>query len=366
MTGTEPAQTHAGDQKPGEHKPGGLAGAIDWNLAARTGARLAPRGPQVSRESAEKVVAALEEVSRAAELPVRELTGLAEGLPIPQAQIVNRGGWVRAAAASMENLAEGEHDSSQKSPFAAKTAGLQAGAVLAFLSSAILGQYDPFTGEDGTLLLVAPNLVMVERMLQVDPDDFRLWVCLHEVTHRIQFAAAPWLRDYMREQVKILSAVGSEPFTDVVARLAAELKERRQGTADSDSPGGVIGLLRATQAPPQRDALDRLLALGTLLEGHADHVMDAVGPAVVPTVVEIRQKFDNRRRRRMNPIHRLVRALLGMDAKMQQYVRGKKFVDAVVAEVGMERFNTVWTGPDALPLASEIGHPEAWIKRVLG
>jgi coenzyme F420 biosynthesis associated uncharacterized protein len=350
-----------------EHKTGGLAGAIDWDLAARTGARLAPRGPQVSRESAENVVAALMEVSRSAELPVREITGLAEGLPIPQAQIVDRGGWVRAAAASMENLADGDpEDAADRSPLSAKTAGLQAGAVLAFLSSAILGQYDPFTGEDGTLLLVAPNMVMIERMLKVDPDDFRLWVCLHEVTHRIQFAAAPWLREYMREQVKILSAVSSEPLTEVVARLAAELKERRQGTADSDAPGGVIGLLRATQPPPQRDALDRLLALGTLLEGHADHVMDAVGPAVVPTVVEIRAKFDTRRRRRMNPVHRLIRALLGMDAKMQQYVRGKKFVDAVVAEVGMERFNTVWQSPETLPLATEISHPEAWIQRVLG
>ncbi|WP_026306380.1 zinc-dependent metalloprotease [Smaragdicoccus niigatensis] len=343
-----------------------MAGAIDWDLAARTGARLAPRGPQVSRERAEAVVADLEEISKAAELPVREVTGLAEGLPIPRAQIVDRGAWVRAAASSMANLAEGDAaDEDRKSPLGAKTAGLQAGAVLAFLSSAILGQYDPFTGEDGTLLLVAPNMVMVERMLKVDPADFRLWVCLHEVTHRIQFAAAPWIRDYMREQVAILSAVGTEPLTDVVARLAAELRERRQGTADSDSPGGVIGLLRATQAPPQRDALDRLLALGTLLEGHADHVMDAVGPAVVPSVKEIRAKFDNRRRRRMNPIHRLIRALLGMDAKMQQYVRGKKFVDAVVEEVGMERFNTVWTSPETLPLASEIGHPEAWIKRVL-
>ena len=345
----------------------GLEGVIDWDLAARAGGRLAPRGPQVSRESALEVVTELAEVALAAELPVRELTGLAQGLPIPQAQIVDRRGWIKAAAASMRELADGSGESdTPRSPLAAKTAGLQAGAVLAFLSSAVLGQYDPFTGEDGTLLLVAPNMVAVERMLDVDQSDFRLWVCLHEVTHRIQFAAAPWLRDYMREQVKILSEVGGEPVAQIVERLAAEVKERRTGHVDPNAPGGVIGLLRATQAPPQRDALDRILALGTLLEGHADHVMDAVGPEVVPTVAEIRKKFDSRRRRRVNPVQRVFRALLGMDAKMQQYIRGKKFVDAVVADVGIARFNTVFTSPETLPLFTEIADPQAWTKRVLG
>jgi coenzyme F420 biosynthesis associated uncharacterized protein len=119
------------------------------------------------------------------------------------------------------------------------------------------------------------------------------------------------------------------------------------------------------QGEPQREAMDRLLVLGTLLEGHADHVMDAVGPKVVPSVATIRRRFDERRTRKQPPLQRVVRALLGVDAKMSQYTRGKAFVDHVVGRVGMTRFNTVWSGPDTLPLPAEIDEPQRWIERVL-
>ena len=105
--------------------------------------------------------------------------------------------------------------------------------------------------------------------------------------------------------------------------------------------------------------------LGTLLEGHADHVMDAVGPLVVPSVATIRRRFDERRNRKQPPLQRLLRALLGLDAKLSQYTRGKAFVDHVVGRVGMERFNTVWSGPETLPLPEEIEEPRLWIDRVL-
>ncbi|MCL2534584.1 MAG: zinc-dependent metalloprotease, partial [Nocardiaceae bacterium] len=223
-----------------------------------------------------------------------------------------------------------------------------------------------FTGDHGTLLLVAPNVLQVERTLKVPPSDFRLWVCLHEVTHRVQFSSAPWMADYMRDAVATLGEASEEPMSEFVARLSAALRERRRVEELPVDQRGIVGLIRATQAEPQRRALDRMLVLGTVLEGHADHVMDAVGPEVVPSVVRIRKAFDARRRRRTNPIQRLVRALLGMDAKMAQYVRGKRFVDAVVEKVGMDRFNTVWSGPDAMPTLDEIENPDAWIARVLG
>jgi len=119
------------------------------------------------------------------------------------------------------------------------------------------------------------------------------------------------------------------------------------------------------QSEPQRQALDQLLVLGTLLEGHADHVMDAVGPMAVPSVATIRRRFDERRQRKQPPLQRLLRALLGLDAKLSQYTRGKAFVDHVVGRVGMERFNTVWSSPDTLPLPAEIEDPQRWIDRVL-
>jgi coenzyme F420 biosynthesis associated uncharacterized protein len=350
-------------------KQSALAGAVDWGLAARTGTVLVPAGPRTSRQSAEQVVAELAEASGQAEGPVREVSMLVDDRPVPDARVVDRPDWIRAAADSMAQLTgtagDGDHG---RGRLAGKPAGMQAGAMLAFLSTAILGQYDPFSGPDGTLLLVAPNIVMVERALGVVPSDFRLWVCLHEVTHRVQFSSAPWLGEYMRRNVAVLGDVGDESLEQMLSRLIEAVRERRQGSAATDDPAdrGVLGLLRATQAPAQREALDRLLMLGTLLEGHADHVMDAVGPAVVPTVAQIRQAFDQRRRRPANPVQRLLRALLGVDAKVAQYVRGKKFVDEVVGTVGTARFNTVWTDAQTLPRTDEIAAPQRWVARVLG
>ncbi|EME24050.1 zinc-dependent metalloprotease [Rhodococcus triatomae] len=343
----------------------GLGGAVDWEVAARTGVRLVRPGPRSTREDAERVVAELADASVRAEGPVRDVTRLADGLPVPQARIVDRSGWIRAASASMANLT-GDDADTRTGLLGGRPAGMQAGAMLAFLSSAILGQYDPFTGDHGTLLLVAPNVVAVEKALKVSPTDFRLWVCLHEVTHRVQFSSAPWIADYMRETVATLGEIGDESVLDVASRLTGALQALRQGGKDQPpEERGIVGLLRATQAEPQREALDRLLMLGTLLEGHADHVMDAVGPDVVPSVARIRRAFDQRRATQSNPVQRLLRALLGVDAKMAQYVRGKAFVDAVVERAGMTEFNAIWTGPQTLPLPEEIGNPQAWIDRVL-
>ncbi|HEY5854687.1 MAG TPA: zinc-dependent metalloprotease [Aldersonia sp.] len=349
---------------PEQAKRNGFAGAVDWGLAAKAGAMLSPNGPATSRYTAENAVAELADASTRAEGPVRAVTGLADGLPVPTARIVDRVGWIQAAADSMAQLTGAS--GADSGWLTGKPAGLQAGAMLAFVSTAILGQYDPFTGEDGTLLLVAPNIVAVERALQVDPSDFRLWVCLHEVTHRVQFSANPWLADYMRDTVAVLGEIGDEPVSEVVSRLAGAVRDRRSGGGNDDGTGGILGLLRATQGPAQREALDKLLVLGTLLEGHADHVMDAVGPDVVPSVVAIRAAFEHRRKRSVNPLQRLARALLGIDAKMAQYVRGKKFVDEIVGRVGMAEFNTIWTGPETLPRPAEIDEPGRWVARVLG
>ena len=237
--------------------------------------------------------------------------------------------------------------------------------MLAFISSGILGQYDPFGADGGELLLVYPNVIGVERQLRVLPADFRLWVCLHEVTHRVQFRANPWLADHMSQSLAVLTEEAGEEITEVIGRLGEFVRNRRDGVAAEPNSNGIIGLLRAVQAEPQRRALDQLLVLGTLLEGHADHVMDAVGPAVVPSVATIRRRFDERRRSKQPPLQRLVRALLGFDAKLSQYTRGKAFVDHVVTRVGMARFNAVWSGPETLPLPTEIDEPQRWIDRVL-
>ena len=200
--------------------------------------------------------------------------------------------------------------------------------------------------------------------MQVSPADFRLWVCLHEVTHRVQFRANPWLAGHMQQALAVLTDDANLDLTDVTARLAQFVRNQRSGTADPNS-AGILGVMRILQNDQQQHALDQLLVLGTLLEGHADHVMDAVGPAVVPSVATIRDRFDSRRNRKQSPLQRIIRALLGVDAKVAQYTRGKKFVDQVVSTVGMARFNVIWTDADTLPLPAEIDEPQQWIDRVL-
>ena len=335
---------------------------VDWGFAATVGQRLARPGPPSTDYTRRQVVDNLATAAKAAEPPVRDVTELQTDGVVPEARIVDRSGWIRAAAESMRAMTGGTDK--PRGVISGRVTGAQTGALLAFVSSGILGQYDPFN-DGGTLLLVYPNVIAVERQLRVEPSDFRLWVCLHEVTHRVQFTANPWLSGYMSQALGVLTQESGEDVARVMGRLADFARSRGDSSSDDPHSHGILGLLRAVQSEPQREALDQMLVLGTLLEGHADHVMDAVGPVVVPSVTAIRSRFDERRHRKQPPLQRLLRALLGIDAKLSQYTRGKAFVDHVVNRVGMERFNTIWTGPDTLPRPIEIEFPQRWIDRVL-
>lgn len=341
---------------------------IDWDVAVATGHRLLRPGPTVGRAEAGTTVHRLRALAIIAEVHVRHLTGLDDGRAPRPADVVDRPGWVSSAVASLRALVPddlgGRLGSGAGSRFAARTAGVQVGVALAFLGSRVLGQYDPFAGPanaPGRLVLVAPNVVAVQQALDVPAEEFRLWVCLHEATHRLQFNAVPWLREYFAGQVREFLATAPtdvDALLRAVGRLPGALR-----AAHRDGARDTIGLLGLLQTPEQRAVLDRLLALATLLEGHADHVMDAVGPAVVPSVATIRRRF-TARRQGGGLADRMLRALLGIDAKLRQYAEGAAFTRHVVGAVGMEGFNTVWTSPETLPTRAEITDPAAWLRRV--
>jgi coenzyme F420 biosynthesis associated uncharacterized protein len=242
--------------------------------------------------------------------------------------------------------------------------GVEVGALLSYLSSKVLGQFDPFfPGADanapgGRLLLVAPNIVSIERELDVDPADFRLWVCLHEETHRVQFAAVPWLRGYLNDQVaQIVDSAELDPT--IVAQM---LREALRRVIDAVTHNQEVSIIDLVQTPAQRETVDRVTAVMSLLEGHADVVMDGVGPDVIPTVETIRSKFTVRRQGQ--GFDKIIRKLLGLDAKMRQYRDGATFCRAVMAEVGMSGLNKVWTSPETLPTATEISNPRLWLARM--
>jgi coenzyme F420 biosynthesis associated uncharacterized protein len=335
---------------------------INWGLARRTAARLVQDGPPVDRATARELVDRLRSDAAVAEGHVRDVTGLGAGLPLLPADVVDRPAWAAAAVDGMAQLTAGAR--LPKTPRAARavtgtTAGLQIGGVLAFVGSRVLGQYDPFGGPDreGRLLLVAPNIFAAQQALDVPAEDFGLWVCLHEATHRLQFTAVPWLRDYFADQIGQFLSIGDPGRqAGMLDRLPDAIR------AFKDSRGDTLALVELLQGPEQRAVLDRLLALTTLLEGHADHVMDAAGPGVVPSVATIRERFTVRRRGG-GIVDRILRALLGVEAKMKQYAVGSAFTDYVVGAIGMDGFNTIWTSPDTLPTRAELNSPEKWLAR---
>ena len=375
---------------------------IDWDMAISTGVRFARQGPQVSLTEARAVVAELRGLTAVVQQPVRDLTGLTSQGAVGPVAVVDRPGWIRANVGGfrvvLEPLAEQLAERANVLPgpgsivgaVGSRVTGAQAGLILAYLSSRVLGQYElflppgeggpPANGANGAngaqaatavngaagqgtgvgrLTLVAPNIVMVERELGVDPHDFRRWVCLHEETHRVQFTSVPWLRGYVQGMMTEFLLASDLDAGAILERL------RSAATAVAGAVRGGDGesLVEAMQTPAQRALLDKLTAVMSLVEGHGDYVMDAVGPQVVPSVEHIREKF-SQRRGTAGRMEQILRRILGIDLKMKQYEEGSRFVSAVVAEAGMAGFNKVWTSPATLPTRAELAQPREWLERV--
>jgi coenzyme F420 biosynthesis associated uncharacterized protein len=351
---------------------------VDWDLASTTAARFGPTGPSVTYEQATEVVADLRRLADEAIGHVADYTRMTPRLPDAPVRVVDRRTWADVNVQGLRTVIAPLTDKLEEkigllgSLVGAKVTGVEAGAVLGYLSGKVLGQYDIFAApppepgravQAGQLLLVAPNIVGMERRIKADPRDFRLWVCLHEVTHRTQFTAVPWLREHFLAEVRAFVEATEPPggnlFRQAYQQLGAALKAAR---APEDERG--TSLLEAVQTPEQRAVLDRLTAVLTLLEGHAEVVMDGVGPQVIPSVASIRAAFD-RRRHPSNPVEQYLRRLLGIDIKMRQYAEGRRFVQAVLDRVGMDGLNRIWTSPQTLPTLDEIAHPDAWVARVV-
>ncbi len=348
-----------------------MTSLIDWSVAERTARTLAPAPPAVTPAEAQAAVAELRQATDRAAVQVAELTRLTEPAVTASTVVVDRPGWLVANTASMatvmdplsEKLIASRPPGKLTAAIGGRVTGAQAGAVLAFLSGKVLGQYEFFSVEKGQLLLVAPNIVAVERALRVDPTDFRLWVCLHEVTHRVQFTAVPWLRQHMLDEVAALTdAMDLDPdaLRDRLKGALGELARTVRGDGDG------TGLIAAITSPEARTVMDRVTGFMSLVEGHAEYVMNAVPPNVIPSQPDIERKFAARRKRGGNPLDRLLRTLLGMDAKTRQYTQGSQFVRQVVDKVGVDGFNAVWTSPSTLPTKAEITAPADWVQRVHG
>ncbi|WP_027341952.1 zinc-dependent metalloprotease [Hamadaea tsunoensis] len=346
---------------------------VDWDLAAATAGKLGPTGPKVTAAEAAEVVGQLRVLAAEAGRHVADFTGLQPRVEVLPPRIVDRVDWAKVNVDGMRTVigplarqlvARTKADPDARTPLdlvGSKVTGVQAGTVLAYLSGRVLGQYEVFSADPGRLLLVAPNIAAVERKLGAEPRDFRLWVCLHEVTHQTQFTAVPWLRDHFLAEVQAFVDAADVDTGQLLARVRRALSAVADLARDPQARSSVLDVV---QSPAQKEVMNRLTALMTLVEGHAEVVMDGVGPQVIPSVEAIRQRF-NARRTASNPVEGMVRRVLGIEAKMRQYAEGRRFVADVIDRVGMAGFNEIWTSPATLPTLDEISDPDAWIARVL-
>ena len=340
---------------------------VDWSLAVATAKRLTPSGPATTPAEAALMVAELRRLAAESAEHVERITQLTVAGPASPIVVIDRAGWSAANIAGMRWLTRPLFDAlAEKRPpsrallgVTSRIAGVQLGTLVSLLSARVLGQYEPFLADSpsGRLLLVAPNIAAAERALRVDSRDFRMWVCLHEQCHRVQFGAVPWLRGHLEGLVQRLAlAIDLDP-RELVERLRAAVA----GIRDSD-----VGLVAALQPPAVRAVVDEIQALMTLLEGHADWAMDAAGEGVIAGLDDIRASFDARRAKATGLMDLILRKVFGLEAKLAQYRDGGAFVRAVVAASGVAGLNTVWESPAALPTRAEIRDPHAWLRRVLG
>lgn len=344
---------------------------VDWELAAQVGRRVAPSGPDVAAGEARAVVAQLHELAAQAVGHVETVSLLSAPVDDNTA-VVDRAGWVDSNAAGLgavvrplgEVLAQRQGGVNAGARIAgAKLSAVQLGAALGWLSGKVLGQYEVFvgTGQQPRLLLVAPNIVAAERAMAVPARDFRLWVCLHEEAHRVQFGASPWLADHFSAEVNTFLMAADTTAGEALKRLVVLVRTLAQ-ILGGDPDASIV---QAAQNDAQRAVFERLSALMALLEGHAEWVMDAVGPQVIGSLDQLRTSFEQRR---ANPgqADGLLRRVLGMDAKLRQYSSGRAFVTTVVDEIGIAGFNRIWESPGTLPTLAEIADPGVWVARVHG
>jgi coenzyme F420 biosynthesis associated uncharacterized protein len=341
-----------------------MSSMIDWRLAG--GLARTVSGGDARVDLAADVAAA----GAASRDLVTAYTRLAPGQALPDLEAVTRGDWVEMNLAGFKRLLGpledglGARVDSMFPPLrsaAGLLLGAEVGLLTGYLSQRVLGQYDVALLEptvDPRLVLVAPNLREAATRLEVAEEDLVRWVALHETTHAVQFAGVPWLRDRLGGLISGLIA-SADVKVDLRAALRMPSVEDLKGWASALKEGGLVAL---AAKPEQRQALDDIQATMALVEGYAEHVMDAVGEQLLPDVGSLRTALERRRSER-SAVDRLVQRLIGLDLKLRQYREGKVFCDFVVEREGVERLNEAWASPEAAPTVQEIRDPAAWMSR---
>jgi len=340
---------------------------VDWPIARTTGARVGGSGPPLSALDRARLAEDFAEVVPLSERWVVEFTHMDPGPPASRPWVMNRSQWVTQNLMAFERIIEpfarrvlSSRLGGTLAPARRVVLGAQVGGLLGYVSRRVLGQYDIFVPPDdeGLIYFVAPNVVGLERKHRFGPRPFRLWLSLHEVSHRIQFGATPWLRGHLLGLMdSYLDSVELDPRW-----LAETLKRAIEDMRRQPVEYRGFGWIFLFMTPGQRDMVRRMQAIMSLLEGHGSFVMNQVARGRI----EGAERFDRTLHERRNRagMEKMLHKVIGFDMKVRQYEMGERFVASVVGRVGMDGFNRVWAHPDRLPTLEEISHPDLWVARV--
>jgi len=344
---------------------------VDWDLAERVARRFAGREPIAASYLGGSLHSDFSAVTTHAEQLVGDFTGLhAPGTA--SACVLDRPQWVHANVASMRRLlhpltarvAE-RMARSPVAPIGRRVAGTEMGVLLGFMAQRVLGQYDLLVPDDpdttvgtGAVYYVGANILALEKRYAFRPHDFRLWIAIHEVTHRAQFTAIPWLKQYFLSLVEQALAIVDPDPGRLVQAMKHAADELRKGHNPLDD-GGLVALFASRE---QRGVLAKVQALMSLLEGHGNSVMNELGRVHIAGQERMARVLQARRRSR--GVTGILYKLLGFESKLRQYEVGEAFVAEVVRVGGPHAIDTAWRGPDSLPTMDELARPTEWLTRV--
>jgi coenzyme F420 biosynthesis associated uncharacterized protein len=346
---------------------------IAWDLAERVAARVGGREPLAESYHVDSLARDFEELTAEAEALVAEETGLVSAAGPARARVTDRRGWVRANLASFRRLLKPLTERlGTKMPSNGAAAGvtrtltgIEVGTLLGWMSTRVLGQYDLLLVEDedpadqDLVYYVGPNVLALEKKYAFPPREFRLWLALHEVTHRAQFTGIPWLRDHFLGLVDAtLGSVDPDPKR-LLAALRRAMEEARAGRNPLDE-GGLVALLAT---PEQQEVLGRIGGMMSLLEGHGDVTMSRAAGDRIPSAERFHRVLHQRRANTTGPA-KVLQKVVGLDAKLKQYEQGENFIAAVEAYGGPELLRRAWEGAELLPSLPEVREPLRWIERV--
>ncbi|GAC1517493.1 MAG: zinc-dependent metalloprotease [Acidimicrobiales bacterium] len=355
-----------------------MTGPIAWDIAAKVAAKVGGRDAFASSYLYSSLHADFEELTAQAEELVTAETGLRPLLGPARARVTDRAGWVDANIASFQRLLRPvlarfekrlvEAGSSPVArlvqPVGRTVTGAQVGTLLGWMSTRVLGQYDSLLMEDDRpedqdlVYYVGPNILALEKRFAFPPREFRLWIALHEVTHRAQFTGVPWMRAHFASLVEATVAAADPDPKRFLAAIGKAIDLIRKGRNPLDD--GIVALLAT---PEQAQTLDKVSGLMSLLEGHGDVTMDRAAKDLIPNAERFGRVLRQRRAESSGPV-KLLQQAIGLDAKMRQYEAGERFIAAVEAVGGPALLARAWEAPERLPDIAEINDPATWIERM--